>query len=128
MTAAVRNITFDCANPYELATFWSAVVGLPLDEDSKPGDEEAYLVPPEGRPGLLFIRVPEGKAAKNRVHLDLTQDSTRDAEVDRVLALGAVLVQDHRKPDGTGWAYLADPEGNEFCIELNPAERAALAG
>ena len=47
MTAAVVNITFDCANPYELAQFWSAVLGVPLDDDSKPGDNQAYLVPPE---------------------------------------------------------------------------------
>ena len=60
------------------------------------------------------------------MHLDLTQDSTRDAEVARVLALGATLVQDHRRADGTGWAYMADPEGNEFCVELNEGERAAL--
>ena len=126
MTAAVFNITFDCANPYELARFWSAVLGLPLDDDAKPGHNQVYLVPPEGQPGYLFINVPEGKTAKNRMHLDLTHDTTRDAEVDRILALGGVIVQDHRLPDGTGWAYMADPEGNEFCVERNAAERAAL--
>ena len=126
MTAAVFNITFDSANPYELARFWSAVLGLPLDDDAKPGHNQVYLVPPEGQPGYLFINVPEGKTAKNRLHLDLTHDTTRDAEVDRILALGAIMVQDHRRADGTGWAYLADPEGNEFCVERNAAEREAL--
>jgi predicted enzyme related to lactoylglutathione lyase len=126
MTAAVFNITFDCANPYELARFWSAVLGLPLDDDAKPGHNQVYLVPPEGQPGYLFIHVPEGKTAKNRMHVDLTHDTTRDAEVDRILALGGVIVQDHRRPDGTGWAYMADPEGNEFCVERNAAEREAL--
>jgi predicted enzyme related to lactoylglutathione lyase len=58
------------------------------------------------------------------VHLDLTHDTTRDAEVERILGLGGVIVQDHRQPDGTGWAYMADPEGNEFCVERNDAERA----
>jgi Glyoxalase-like domain len=71
----------------------------------------------------------EDKIVKNRVHLDLaplaapggtatdvTADA-RDAEMRRVLALGATLVEDHRRPDRTGWVTLADPEGNEFCIE-----------
>ena len=124
MTAAVINITFDCAEPYELARFWSAVLGLPLDGNAKPDHNQVYLVPPQGQPGYLFIRVPEGKTAKNRVHLDLTHDTTRDAEVQRILGLGGVIVQDHRQPDGTGWAYMADPEGNEFCVERNDAERA----
>jgi hypothetical protein len=67
------------------------------------------------------MRVPEAKQVKNRVHLDLTPDSStpqaRDAEIERVIALGATLVDDHRRPDGKGWVVLADPEGNEFCIE-----------
>jgi predicted enzyme related to lactoylglutathione lyase len=127
VTSTVVNVTFDCADPYGLAGFWSAVVGLPIDPDAKPGDDEVQVVPPKGQSGFLFIRVPEGKTAKNRMHLDLTQDSTRDAEVARLLELGATLVQDHRKADGTGWAYMADPEGNEFCVELNQGERDALA-
>ncbi|MBS2965306.1 VOC family protein [Actinocrinis puniceicyclus] len=127
MTAAIVNITFDCADPYALAGFWARVTGLPLDTEARPGDDEVCLVPPPGRPGFLFIRVPEGKTAKNRIHLDLTQDTTRDAEVERIVALGGVIVQDHRRPDGSGWVYLGDPEGNEFCVELNTAERAALS-
>jgi hypothetical protein len=67
------------------------------------------------------MRVPEAKQVKNRVHLDLTPDNpapqARDAEVERIIALGATLVDDHRRPDGKGWVVLADPEGNEFCIE-----------
>jgi hypothetical protein len=74
---------------------------------------------------MLFQRVPEGKTVKNRVHLDLQPtDRTRDEEVERLLGLGASLVADHRRPDGTGWATLADPEGNEFCVERGVAERS----
>jgi Glyoxalase-like domain len=70
--------------------------------------------------------VPEPKTVKNRVHLDLMPtDRTRDEEVERLLGIGATLVADHRRPDGTGWVVLADPEGNEFCIERSAAERAA---
>jgi predicted enzyme related to lactoylglutathione lyase len=61
--------------------------------------------------------VQNGKQVKNRVHLDLRPaDCTREQEVERVLALGASYLADHRRPDGSGWITLADPEGNEFCI------------
>ncbi|NIH81968.1 hypothetical protein FHX46_004498 [Amycolatopsis viridis] len=75
-------------------------------------------------PGLLFIRVPEGKAAKNRVHLDWMPDGrTRDEEVARLPALGAEPHEDHRTADGLGWVTLRDPEGNEFCVERGTGER-----
>ena len=128
MTAQPRNITFDCADPYALAEFWRRVTGYQEDPENgnQPGDPEAFLAGPDGQPGLLFIAVPEPKTVKNRVHLDLVPtDRTRDQELERVLGLGASLVADHRRPDGTGWVVLADPEGNEFCIERSAAERAA---
>jgi predicted enzyme related to lactoylglutathione lyase len=122
----LRHVTVDCADPYELGTFWSSVTGWPLADDDNPGDPEALLQSPSpGVPGLLFIRVPEAKTVKNRLHIDwVPTERTRDAEVDRVLALGATLYEDHRRPDGTGWVTLQDPEGNEFCIERSAAERA----
>jgi hypothetical protein len=85
-------------------------------------------VAPAGQPCLLFIQVPESKSVKNRAHLDLMPtDRSRDEEVDRLLGLGGTLFADHRRPDGTGWAVLADPEGNEFCVERSAAERAAVS-
>jgi predicted enzyme related to lactoylglutathione lyase len=71
---------------------------------------------------LLFERVPEGKSVKNRVHIDIRPGRSRDEEVERLLRLGASLVADHRQPDGAGWVVLADPEGNEFCVERAEAE------
>ncbi|TQS42467.1 VOC family protein [Cryptosporangium phraense] len=121
----VRHITFDCADPYALAQFWSALTGYTEDPENPnhPDDPEALLA---GDPGLLFIPVPEGKTVKNRVHLDLQPETgTRDEQVQHALQLGATLVGDHRKPDGTGWVTLADPEGNEFCVERSASERAA---
>jgi catechol 2,3-dioxygenase-like lactoylglutathione lyase family enzyme len=107
MTSAIRHVTIDCSDAHALGSFWSEVLGLPLHEDDKPGDEEALI---EGA-GLLFVTVPEGKTTKNRIHLDLQpQDRTRDEEVERLLALGATLFDDQRLPDGTGWAVLADPD------------------
>jgi catechol 2,3-dioxygenase-like lactoylglutathione lyase family enzyme len=120
MTSAIRHTTFDSTDPYALAQFWSQVLGRPLHEDDHPGDPEALI---EGA-GLLFVTVPEGKKAKNRLHFDLQpQDRTRDEEVARVLALGATLLDDRRTDDGKGWVVLADPEGNEFCVERSAAER-----
>jgi hypothetical protein len=59
----------------------------------------------------------EGKTVKNRVHLDLRPaDRTHEQEAERILALGAAQLADRRRPDGSGWITLADPEGNEFCI------------
>jgi predicted enzyme related to lactoylglutathione lyase len=53
----------------------------------------------------------------------MPDDRTRDEEVERLLGLGATMVADHRRPDGGGWVTLADPEGNELCIERSAAER-----
>ncbi|MFE7751416.1 VOC family protein [Streptomyces sp. NPDC057428] len=127
MTSLVQHITIDCADAYELAGFWAAVLGSSVSDDDEPGDPEALVETPGA--ALLFITVPEPKSTKNRVHLDLRPEGrTRDEEVERLLALGATLVGDHRKPNGRGWATLADPEGNEFCVELGAPERAALTG
>ena len=65
---------------------------------------------------LVFVRVPEEKAVKNRVHLDLGADD-REAEVQRLLALGARRVADHGS-----WTVMQDPEGNEFCVVQAPPE------
>jgi hypothetical protein len=122
----VQCVTVDCADPYGLASWWGEALGLPLGESDKPGDDEVML--DTGRyPFLLFIRVPEGKTVKNRLHLDVsaTGGGTRDKEVERLIALGATLYEDHRQPDGTGWVTMLDPEGNEFCVCRSQAEREA---
>ena len=66
------------------------------------------------RPTWLFCRVPEGKTAKNRMHIDLTADD-RNAEVARLIDLGATHVDD-KDEWGVQWSTMQDPEGNEFCI------------
>ena len=122
MAVHLRNITFDCADARALATFWSALTGWNVYYDDDP---EVVLAPsfPYDGTGMLFIPVPEGKTAKNRVHLDVAPESgTRDELVEVALAAGATLVADHRQDDGRGWVTLADPEGNEFCVERGTAE------
>ncbi|MFG2620438.1 VOC family protein [Streptomyces sp. NPDC048507] len=124
MTSLVRHVTFDCSDAYALAGFWAAALDGTVADDDFPGDPEA-LVTSAGA-ALLFVTVPDAKAAKNRVHLDLQpQDRTRDEEVERLLGLGATVLGDHRRPDGAGWVTMADPEGNEFCVERSAAERKA---
>lgn len=118
MTLNISAVTFDCEHAATLAAFWSAALGRPID----PGQEEdgsffasiGRAEPTPGAPILMFIKVPEGKTAKNRVHLDLDA-SDRAAEVERLVALGATVVHD-RDEYGTRWTTLADPEGNEFCV------------
>src|SRR5689334_2801631 len=123
MVSILQNVTIDCADAYALARFWSEVTGRPVDPDCAPGDHETLVSMAEG-PMLFFNQVPEPKTVKNRLHLCLRPEDTRDQEVDRLLGLGATFVADHRNADGTGWAVLADPEGNEFCVLRSAAERA----
>ena len=121
----IRSITVDCADPYTQALFWSKVTGWQEDPDdpNNPGDPEGRIVSTSGI-SLLFLPVPEGKSVKNRMHLDLVPTArSRDEEVVRLLGLGAAMVDDQRRPDGTGWVVMADPEGNEFCVERSAQER-----
>nr|BFE72410.1 hypothetical protein GCM10020092_057110 [Actinoplanes digitatis] len=83
----VRHITFDAHDPFALATFWAVVTGYVVDAESEKGDDEVMIFPPEPvLPGILFIRVPDEKSAKNRVHLDIQPATgTRDETVERLL-------------------------------------------
>ncbi|MDE3722814.1 VOC family protein [Nocardiopsis sp. N85] len=112
----IHALTLDCTDTLAQARFWSAALHAPMAPDSD--DEEAYIPAHDTTPALLFVRVPETKTTKNRLHLDLQAPphSTRDTEITRLRTLGARLLADRRHPDGTGWAVLADPEDNEFCV------------
>ncbi len=120
MSLGLAHITFDSAEPARLAAFWAAALGRPVD----PVDEEASgffaslddHVP--DRPSWFFIRVPERKAGKNRVHVDLTA-ADREAEVARLVALGATACSEHDEW-GAVWTTMLDPEGNEFCVGQAP--------
>jgi predicted enzyme related to lactoylglutathione lyase len=116
MSLRIQCVTVDAADPDLLATFWAEALGWRRTDDD--GDEIA-IEPPEGSPeegvspDLLFIRVPDVKSAKNRLHLDL-RPGDQAAEVARLEALGARRV-DIGQGEQT-WVVLADPEGNEFCV------------
>lgn len=126
MVSVVQNVAIDCADAYELAQFWSEVTGCPLHPEDERGDPEIDVMLPEG-PLLHFNEVPEPKTAKNRVHLCLRPETSREDEIERLLSLGAAFVADHREPDGAGFAVLADPEGNELCVVRSESDRAAMS-
>ncbi len=125
--ATIRDVIFDSRHPASIARFWAAAIDdyqvAPYDDAelarlrsigiNDPEDDPAVLVEPvRGRgPRLFFQFVPETRTVKNRVHLDL-QALDADAEADRLTRLGARILA--RRED---WITLADPEGNEFCIQ-----------
>jgi hypothetical protein len=108
----VGSITVDCEDPHRLGGFWSALLGVAVVEVGEDYAELAKLS--EDGPNLLFIQVPESKAGKNRLHLDLVVADVKSA-VDSAMDLGARRAED----DLAGpfpWTVMLDPEGNEFCL------------
>lgn len=122
MPSRLHSTTFSCLDPYALASFWAAALGLRVSGDDAPGDPEAGVAWPGGR--LLFVQVEE-LSPTTRVHLDLQPGTTREEEVERLVGLGARVLHDRVRPDGSGWVVLADPEGNELCVERSAAQRGA---
>jgi hypothetical protein len=108
----VANIVIDCANPAAVGEFWSATFSGALETHIP----NAFLSmkTPEGG-SWFFLRVPEPKTAKNRMHVDLDSGGSREAEVSRLVGLGATLVAE-KDEWGHRWTVLQDPEGNEFCV------------
>jgi predicted enzyme related to lactoylglutathione lyase len=105
--------TIDCADPRELAKFWTAALRTEITQDH--GGEFVMLAPwGGGSVGLGLQRVPEAAAGKNRIHLDMHTDD-RSGEVDRLVGLGATIVDEQKLP-GLAWTVLADPAGNVFCV------------
>lgn len=119
VVSRISHTSVDAHDSYSQSVFWSQVLNFMEDPDDPnlPEHEECLIMASDRSQMLLFIRVPEHKQLKNRVHFDLRPvDRTREEEVERLLGLGAALYEDHRRPDGSGWITLKDPEGNEFCV------------
>ncbi len=146
MTARAVQITFDCADPRSLSAFWAQALGYRLQPppDGFPTWDhalEAGGVPPEqrnsasgivdpdgGGPRVFFQRVPEGKTAKNRVHLDVraapglegeARMAALEEECMRLVGLGARRLERFEPQAGLslGFIVMQDPEGNEFCLD-----------
>jgi len=127
MTIRIQCLCIDTTDPAGLASFWEAALGWRRTYD---GDEQVVLEPPQGSredgivPDLLFLRVPEDKAGKNRLHLDLRPED-HAAEVARLEGLGGRRVDVGQGPEAS-WIVMADPAGNEFCV-LRALTAAELA-
>jgi hypothetical protein len=144
--ARTIQVTFDCADPDALAGFWGEVLGYAKDApppgfDTWDAALEAFGVPAERRndasavsdptgagPRLFFQKVPEGKSAKNRVHLDVRaapglegddRMAALESECERLVAIGAQRVSrsEPAPPLSHGFIVMTDPEGNEFCLD-----------
>jgi hypothetical protein len=103
----------DCSDPLRLAEFWAEVLDYKITDAE--GDEVALQGPEGSGPQILFVKVPEAKTLKNRLHIDVNPvDREQDEEVQRLLELGARKV-DIGQGDVT-WVVMADLEGNEFCV------------
>jgi predicted enzyme related to lactoylglutathione lyase len=125
MTSRLIAVTFDANDPLRLARFWAAALHWDLDDET---EAEILLVPTDGtRFRIEFAAVPEPKAGKNRIHLDLTTTSIEDQQdtVATLVALGARHIDIGQGPDGLH-VVLADPEGNELCV-IEP-DNSFLAG
>ena len=139
-------VTLDCADPGALAVFWAAALGCvvqpppegfaswdeALDAWGVPADrrnDRSAVVDPDGRtPRLFFAKVPEAKAVKNRVHLDIRaapglaadqRMAVLEAESERLAELGATRVERFEPGQDLSGGHLVmqDPEGNEFCLD-----------
>jgi hypothetical protein len=128
MTLRWQALSVDVADPGSAALFWEAALGWRRTYDEP---HEVVLEPPAGSaedgvaPDLLFLRVPEGKAVKNRLHLELRPDD-QATEVSRLEGLGARRI-DVGQDDSATWVVMSDPDGNEFCVlrALPPAAQGS---
>ena len=115
MSIAFAQFVIDCQDPAALAGFWSGVLGVPVDPGASPYFATVGRAGERPlRPAWMFIKVPEPRIGKNRVHADLVATDWA-AEVERVVGLGATRVAEFDEY-GTRWVTLTDPEGNVFDI------------
>lgn len=116
MPIRIQCLCIDTADPARIASFWESALGWRRTWEE---EGQVCLEPPEGSPedgvapDLMFLKVPEGKAVKNRLHLDLRPDD-QAAEVARLEALGARRADIGQ--DDVTWVVMADPDGNEFDV------------
>lgn len=112
MVARIGEIVIDCSDAHAAARFWAAALGHRVTASDDTG---AVVAGPPSAPTLLFTTSTDVKLHKNRLHFDVcpTDGTTREAEVERLEALGATRLG---SPDGASWVVMTDPVGNEFCV------------
>jgi predicted enzyme related to lactoylglutathione lyase len=111
MSVTLNHITIDCADAEQVAGFWSSVLEERVDAGASP---DFATITSRTSASWMFVKVPESKQVKNRVHVDLAT-ADLDAELERLAGLGATRIADLDE-GGTRWTTLADPEGNEFDV------------
>ncbi|WP_328884934.1 VOC family protein [Streptomyces sp. NBC_00316] len=133
MTSRFTELAVDCHDPESLAAFWREVLDFKVIDRNEVKVEIGSWVPTvedvrarQMSPTLLFIRVPEARTVKNRLHLGVSPiDGSTDDEVTRLLGLGATKTDAGQDPDRS-WVVMADPEGNEFCVLRTLAPQSTL--
>ncbi len=127
MGLRAMGVTIDCSDPERLADFWAEAIGFTHRE----GNGGPYITISNSEVDravnhLTFQKVPEGKSAKNRVHLDMFVDDIA-AEVERLVGLGAAVISPAGEPSHLGFVavVLKDPEGGEFCVVGRPERQPA---
>ncbi|MEU6642255.1 VOC family protein [Saccharomonospora sp. NPDC046836] len=111
MTVTLAMVTIDCADPRRLAEFWTKALETDIALDY---GEFLMLNPTGGGVRLALQQVPEPRAGKNRIHVDL-ETTDRPGDVAKLVGLGATQLAEHEAP-GFAWTVLSDPEGNQFCV------------
>jgi predicted enzyme related to lactoylglutathione lyase len=112
VSLGVFALSIDCADPAALADFWGKVLGRPVSPGATDGNVAVDATDPASGPRLFFQKVPEAKAVKNRLHLDLLTEHYQE-EIERLTGLGAKPLNEIKFP-GARWTTFADPQGNEF--------------
>jgi Glyoxalase-like domain len=111
MASYIKSVSFDCVDALVAARFWAAALNSDVEEDST--SAKAFVEAPGwGGPNIWFNQVPEPKLAKTRMHFDLRAPGTVEAEVSRLQALGATVMEHH-----PSHVVMCDPDGHEFCVE-----------
>ena len=123
MGLSIHQVAFDCKDARLQSDFWSQVLGYATEDWGEEYGAMAYS-PDNTGVRIIFLPVPEQKSVKNRVHLDIRSgDSTREAEVQRLVNLGAKEIETRSaRTDlwSATWIVMQDPEGNEFCVSGEP--------
>lgn len=118
MAASLFAVVVDCGDPRQQAEFWARALSYEMVERNP---DEFKVSDPDGTgEALYFMKVPEPKVTKNRLHLDLLTDGPMEIEVARLVEAGASVVEVRQDPDYLNnpdkWTVMQDPEGNEFCV------------
>jgi catechol 2,3-dioxygenase-like lactoylglutathione lyase family enzyme len=129
MSLVLSHTTIDCHDAFALSEWWRRVLDYEMDPEDPnlPGHEECAIHDPGSGHTLLFLQVPDEELPAKRIHFDMRpRERTQADEVRWLQEQGAELLADHRGlyGPGSGWVTFADPEGNQFCLLLSPAERA----